>query len=159
MKNASSSVFRARYLVVGFALLSACSIWPGGAFAWKPVRQLTHEEVAQVWVGLSADELELFRLDLQESGTGTGGFVFVANDAVIFRISRWHYEGKKLEIYLVPEDGAKTGFTELRGLVVGTKMELTLRGTDWKHELSLRPEQELESRWQRLKAAMVGPRE
>ncbi len=141
----------ARLLV---AALCLSLIWPIGAFGWKPVRQLTQEEVAQVWVGLTEDELDLFRLDLRRDGTGSGGVVFVSKEAIVFRISSWRYEGKRIEILLATADAAKTSFAKLKGELVGTEMELTISGKGWKQRLSLRQENVLERRWLSLKQAM-----
>lgn len=124
------------------------------ALATKPIRPLTVEEVAQAWVGLSAEELYLFRIELHADGTGAGGFVYAGEEPAIFRVTRWQYEKQGIDIQISPVSEEALGFDSLRGEIVGRAMELTFSGKGWKRRVSLRQESLLERRWLSLKQAM-----
>src|SRR2546425_1082821 len=111
--------------------------WPAGALvllflscgpllgAEKRARPLSHEAVAQVWLGLSEDGLHVFRLDLRADGTGVGGYVFGDEQPRLFRITSWKYEPERIEMTAAPLGGEVGDIGQLRGAFVGLEMELT----------------------------------
>lgn len=122
--------------------------------AAKPIPPRTREEVAQVWIGLTEDRLSLFRISLLLDGKGTVGFAYLDGRPEIQRISSWIYEGRHLRIASKASAGAVTGDLELEGDVLGSSMELVVSEPGWKGRLYLRPEADLERRWNLLRAAM-----
>jgi hypothetical protein len=124
------------------------------ADAEKRMRQLSAEEVAQVWVGLSGDELYLLRLRLDVSGRGTAAYAFADQPPRRFTIQSWTYQNGQISIALERADDSSLPIPTLNGAVVGTAMKLTMSGEGWSRKVELRFEEALESRWRRLKEAM-----
>jgi hypothetical protein len=118
------------------------------------MRPLSHEEVAQSWVGLSESELYALRIELAADGTGRGAYVFADNPAHGFEIKSWKYDPKKMIMSASLVDRSEDDSRSLDGTVVGTAMEVTMRGEGWKQRFSLRPERTLQQRWEKLKDAM-----
>lgn len=151
-----------RDLLRGWSALVACLVFclpiAGAAGttadAEKRMRQLSAEEVAQVWVGLSEDELYLLRLRLDVSGKGTAAYAFADQPPRRFTIRAWTYRDGQIEIALERADDSPLPVPTLNGAVVGTAMKLTIGGEGWSREVELRLEEALESRWRRLKEAM-----
>lgn len=125
----------------------------------KKVRPMTREEVAQAWVGLTEDELYLLRLDLRQDGTGAGAYVFTDREPQLFRVRSWSYDGLRIEMAVDGVGESGTDLETLKGALVGDAMELTMRGRGWKRRLFLRPEGDLERRWNRLRTRMAEPDE
>lgn len=142
---------RAGITVIALVLLAQLAALPADG---KRIRPLSHDEVAQVWIGLSEDELYVFRLALERDGTGTAGYVFSDEEPELFRITSWSYEGKRIEIALAPVSSSSTDIETLSGTLVGVAMKLTMEGRGWKRRLFLRPERDLEHRWEKLKGTM-----
>jgi hypothetical protein len=140
-------------LSTGLAVLLLATI---PVSASKKMRPLTHEEVAQVWVGISEDEQYLFRLSLANDGSGTGAYIFVDESPHSFRISNWKYEPPSIRISLEPVDHSPLVAKVLTGTIVGVRMSLRMSGRDWSRSLAFRREEVLLSRWSRAKDAMVG---
>lgn len=84
-----SSSQLSRMLSVAIMALMLATCIPFSAS--KKARHVFLEEVADVWVGLTEDELTIYRLVLDPSGTGKGGFVYGAGEPVLFEISSWKY--------------------------------------------------------------------
>lgn len=120
----------------------------------KRMRPLTLEEVAQTWVGISEDELDCLRLVLAVDGTGRGAYVFTDSQAQRFEITSWKYDSKRMTIVATTLDHSERHIETLSGTVVGWAMELTMAGEGWKRKVSLRPERDLQVKWEKLKKAM-----
>lgn len=133
--------------------LSSCGPLLG---AEKTARPLSHEAVAQVWLGWSEDGLDLFRLDLKADATGMGGSVFGDEQPRLFRITSWKYEPERIEMTAAPLAGEGSDIGQLRGAFVGLEMKLTVYGRGWHHRVMLRRESDLELKWHKLKGAMLG---
>ena len=125
-------------------------------WARKRARPMPREEVAQTWVGVSADEQYMLRLILSEDGTGSGGYIFLDEEPRTFRIPAWHYESGEINIEAVPPPGEPSWVRPMKGSVVGATMRLHAQGDDWKVDLALRRETELQQRWTRLQRTMTG---
>jgi hypothetical protein len=119
----------------------------------KRMRPLSREEVAQAWVGISEDESEVVRLVLASDGTGRGAYVFADNPARGFEVTSWKYDPTKKTIVASLVDLSQNNIRSLDGTIVGTAMELTVRGDGWKRRYSLRREYDLQPKWQKLKDA------
>lgn len=142
-------------LILVFAV-GALIAMPSANWARKRGKPMPLEEVATTWVGLSTDEHYLVRLVLREDRTGTGGYVFLTEEPRTFRISSWSYDTGQINIEAVPPDGAPSWVRPMEGSVLGVTMHLKASGKDWKVELILRREAELEQRWNLLKQQMEG---
>jgi hypothetical protein len=129
-------------------VLTMCRMYP----TYKPIRQMRPEEIAQVWIGLTDADLYMYRIALNQDGTGNGGYIFVDREPELFRISTWKYDGRTITIIVGSETTDK--ISVLRGTLVGHRMELTVSGKDWKEHILLRPERGLEQRWRRLRKMM-----
>lgn len=137
--------------------ISIAAVLASGLFCnatGKPLRQLSRDEVAVTWVGLSDDELYMFRVALHADGSGVGSFRFVDDPVRRFRIQEWSYELDRISIRVDPVEAAALGFAELRGTLRGWKMVLTLSGRGYEQKISLRQEAHLERRWELLRATM-----
>lgn len=157
MRGRCSSIGEAMRLVTHFLVLMCMSLADAGTAAAagdKTMQQLPAEEVAQVWVGLSADKLCLLRLRLDVSGRGTAAYAFADQPPRRFTIQAWTYENGQIKIALEGADGSPLPIPTLNGAVVGTAMKLTMSGEGWSRKVELRFEEALESRWRRLKEAM-----
>ena len=120
----------------------------------KPIPPTSQEDLAQVWIGLTEDELKIFRITLDSTGGGIVGFVYLDNEPEIHEIASWTNKGQRLKLRTNPPPGSASGPLELEGTALGSAIELVVRTPGWKRRLSLRPEAELEQRWNRLRAAM-----
>lgn len=130
-------------------ILSATSLEGAGK------RALIHRsDIVGTWIGLTTDELQMVRLMLAPDGKGTLGSSFLAEEPCVVRIASWTFD--KGEITLVFDDSPARcpREPELHGVARGSALELILRGAGWKRMASLRKEDGLANRWQRLKAAM-----
>jgi hypothetical protein len=140
-------------LVIVFALATTL---PQAGVAGKRVKPPKRAEVAQVWLGWSADDLYLLRFELLPNGKGIGGYVFVGEKPRSFRIDSWKYEEGQIEIFPVPPEGPPSWVAPLHGSVSGLAMKLRATGPDWKLSFLLRREVEFEEKWRRLKLEMEG---
>jgi hypothetical protein len=122
----------------------------------KRMRPLTHEEVAQPWIGLSEDELYVLRVDLRQDGTGVGGYVFAQEEPQLFRVVSWQYDGTRVQLVTEPLSNSATAFHKVTGTLEGVAMELSLKGRGWQRKVHLRQEVDLEQRWERLRSSMIG---
>lgn len=124
------------------------------AKASKKMRALTHSEVSQVWVGISEDELYIFRLYLADDGGGYGAYSFLDNEAQVFRVSNWKYEPPLIRINIAPTNNSTLVTNRLSGKLTGVRMHLRMSGAGWSRSLSFRREDALLGRWNRVKAGM-----
>jgi len=115
---------------------------------------LSHDAVAQAWIGLSEDEVCAFRLVLSPNGTGRGAYVFADQAAHLFQLVSWTYDPKRIAMVVSPTDSADRGIKTLKGTIVGIAMELTVAGDGWSRKVRLRPESDLQTKWEKLKDAM-----
>lgn len=125
------------------------------ADASKRMRPLTHAEMAEVWVGISEDELYIFRLSLAADGGGSGAYIFVDESPRTFRISAWKYEPPYIRINVEPLEGSSLVADRLEGKVIGVRMNLRMAGKGWSRSLTFRREEVLVGRWNRVKEAMA----
>jgi hypothetical protein len=127
---------------------------PGRSFSAKKIPPHVKTDIAQSWIGISEDELDVMRLDLHPDGKGWGSYVFVAHRPQVFQIAAWSLERYSLEIrgdLKGLEDKANGALT---GAVIGFKMELTMSGDGWHRKFILRPENDIESRLNALRRSM-----
>lgn len=122
--------------------------------AEKHARPLSHEDVAQVWLGWSDSAALVYRLDLQPDGTGLGGYVFTDQPPQLFRITSWTYRPERIEMKATSLHASQRGVERLHGSISGIETKLTMSGPDWHEELVLRRERDLLPRWEQLKDAM-----
>jgi hypothetical protein len=144
-----SSIDRATATIV-LMLLVFPTLWS----ADKRIRPLSHEAVAQVWLGVSEDELYVFRLALNSDGTGLGGYVFPDDEPRLFRIESWRFEPPRFDTTVSGTGGNGTDIEYLKGTLIGVAMDLRVGGRGWERKLSLRREGDLTERWEKLRAAM-----
>jgi hypothetical protein len=112
--------------------------------------------MAQSWIGLSADENYIFRIDLALDGTGRGAYVFADGPPHLLRISLWKYDGKSIEITAIGPDWRSQDDKPIKGLVRGSRMQLLISGRDWEIRLEMRRQADIEPRFEKLKQAMAG---
>lgn len=120
----------------------------------KRAKPLDRQEVSQAWVGFSEDELLFLRLDLNYDGTGLGCYLSISEDGHPFRITSWTYESPSINFSFAPADGDKPYFRRLSGRIIGRAMDLTMSGDRWESRISLRRENELVPKWQKLRSIM-----
>jgi hypothetical protein len=149
-------LFQLRFLLVTSVLIAAvAAVFPVDGQGSKKGRLATHEEVAQVWVGLAADERSIVRLALNQNGTGLGGEAFLSGDLQTFRIPAWSYDRGKISPSAEALGETKFEVGALEGSVVGLRMNLTMKGRDWNRTISFRRESDLEGPWRALKNKML----
>ncbi len=122
--------------------------------AEKRARALTRDEVATVWVGLSEDELYVFRIALRMDGTGELGYIFLVGEPHVLPLVTWRYDSPSIALDVERLSRNKFGIDRLAGRIVGTSMRITVEGKDWGRRLQLRREAGLEGSWNKLRAAM-----
>jgi len=149
----ATSIGQATATIV-LTLLLFSTLWS----ADKKIRPLSHEAVSQVWLGMSEDESCVFRLALNSGGTGFGGYVCAEQDPRLFRIESWRYEPPRFGTTVSGTGGNGTDIEYLKGTLIGVAMELTVGGRGWERKLSLRRESDLQTRWEKLRAAMIPAR-
>lgn len=143
-------------LACGIAVVAAIPTTPAGPLvAEKRIRPLTRDAVAQVWAGLSEDELYLFRLDLSHDGTGLGAYVFADEPSQLFRFT-WEYDPNRISMTATAVGDSTSTIVKLEGTLTGMAMDLTVSGSGWRRKVSLRPARDLEQRWEKLGAAIRG---
>lgn len=145
------------YLIWGFLVAVFLSSHSHSLLARKIVGPPTREEVATTWIGVSEDELYLFRLVLYSEGEGSIGYVFAQDKPTIYPISSWHYENGAIEIDTDFPPGIEDWKGPLKGEVTPRDMTLQMSGQGWSRSIFLRREAEFESRWLALKASMPAP--
>jgi hypothetical protein len=128
---------------------------PQASWARKRSKPPAREEVAQVWIGWSTDELYLLRLDLFPNGKGLGGFIFLGEEPRTFRINSWKYNEGQIEVFPGTPEGPPSWVGPLRGSIVGLAMRLTTAGRDWKLSFLLRREAEFEEKLRHLELKMA----
>jgi len=121
----------------------------------KRMKPLSHEEVAQVWVGLSEDELYLVRMRLDKSGVGQVSYAFADDRPRGFRVRSWTYRDDRISVPLEAADDSPLEVPVLSGVVAGTAMRLTMKGTNWSRQVELRLEAPLELKWTQVKEEMA----
>lgn len=135
--------------------LALAATFSEASAARKKVKPPTREEVAQVWVGWSTDDLYLLRVELLPNGKGFGAYSFLEEEPRTFRITSWEYVAGQIKIHPAPPDGPPSWVSLLRGAVGGFSMKLTAQGPDWKLSFLLRRESEFTQRWNELKRRMA----
>lgn len=140
-----------RWILAGALTLA---IFGCSTVAPKKARLLTHGEVARVWIGVSEDELCLLRLSLKADNTGLGAYSFLDKEQHAFRIPSWKFEAARLHIAVEPTDQNHWRIGPLRGSIVGDAMQLTMAGEGWSRSFTLRREEELARRWNKLRDFM-----
>jgi hypothetical protein len=145
-------------LLVAAAVL-ASMVLPGvsAAAAQKRIRPLSHDDIAQTWIGISEDELYIYRLNLSADGTGRGAYVFSDGAAKLFKIASWSYDSKRIVMVASPGDADERGIKSLEGTIVGVAMELSARGDGWSRKVHFRPEREVQARWDKVRTADSSP--
>jgi hypothetical protein len=120
----------------------------------KRAKPLNRQEVSQVWVGFSEDELLFLRLDLNYDGTGLGCYLSISEEGNPFRITSWTYESPSIDFHFAAANGDKPYFQRLSGRIIGRAMDLTMSGDRWESRISLRRESDLVPKWQRVRSIM-----
>jgi hypothetical protein len=86
----------------------------------------------------------------------TGPTTLTWDDApVVLRVESWKYDpklGSRVEIAIGPGQASEV---QLKGDVIGVRMELTMSRGDWSRRIFLRRELDLENRRQRLLQVMA----
>ena len=157
MKRTIEKHQRSRLLAPLLVLLILVAAMPSSGFASKRGRLPTREEIAQVWVGWSKDELYLLRLDLFANGKGIGGYTFLGEEPRTFQISSWKYYKGRIEVRPVAPEGPSSWVGTLRGSIVGQSMNVEAAGRDWNLSFGLRREAQFEQDWIKLKQQMGSP--
>jgi hypothetical protein len=115
---------------------------------------LEREDLLGVWIGLTADDLELIRLDLDPEGNGALGFQFKDGEPCVLGLRSWSLaKGRVTFDFVKNTDCAAT--RDFHGVALGNTLELTVKGSGWKRRALLKREEPLVDSWQKLKAAMV----
>jgi len=123
----------------------------------KRIRPLSRDAVAQTWIGISEDELYLFRLVLSPDGTGRGAYVFGDDAPRSFAIASWTYDSKRVSMFADAGGDTERRVTRLDGTLTGVAMDLTVSGDGWSRRLRMRPERGLQDKWEKLKALQAEP--
>jgi hypothetical protein len=121
----------------------------------KKVHIHTISEIAQPWIGISEDELDIVRLDLHPDGTGFGAYIFVDHAPQVFRIDAWLLKGYSITVQAKLAELEDKADGELKGEVVAFKMDLIMSGRGWHRRLWLRPEHSIESKLDELRKVMA----
>jgi hypothetical protein len=111
-------------------------------------------DLVGTWIGLTTDELQMIRLTLGPQGDGIIGVSFMDEEPCVFRLASWTFDTGEVALDLADSLGRCPRDREFHGVAKGNALELTVRGAGWKRSASLRKEERLVDRWQRLKAAM-----
>lgn len=143
---------------IGVALLVLILVASSQASASKVAPNLSHNEVATIWIGLSDGEVYGYRLSLLPDGTGSGAFAKKDQDVFVFEITQWTYLRGKIEIRgrFVDESAVRDEIL-LTGKVVSRYMSLVDKGPDWKLGIELRRESEILDWLADLQTAMKPP--
>ena len=119
----------------------------------KRVR-IQRSDMEGTWVGLTTDELQMIRLTLEPQGDGIIGFSYVDEEPCVFRVTAWTFNAGKLSLELGDSIGRCFKDREMHGVAKGNALEITMRGTGWSRNASLRKEEGLVERWRKLRSAM-----
>ncbi|HEV8579129.1 MAG TPA: hypothetical protein VGX68_08600 [Thermoanaerobaculia bacterium] len=145
-------------LSASIVTLALAVMLPDPSLARKNWRPPSREEVAQVWIGWSTDELYFLRLELFPNGEGLGCYVFLEEKPEVFRIASWRYDAGRIKIY--PVSPAKPSWVvPLEGSIIGLPMKLSATGRDWKLSFLLRREADYEDKIRQLKLEMARVRD
>ena len=117
------------------------------------------ENVASIWIGLSENELYLFRIILSLKGESTVGYVFVDQEPNMIVIRSWRYDEGEIEIDVQFPQGSEDWEGPMVGSVNLREMSLRISGKGWSRSIFLRRESDLERRWLALKDRMATPTE
>jgi len=107
--------------------------------------------LAATWIGLSADGLTWYRLDLDDEGTGMCATA-KGSEMALYRVRRWSDEGE-MTIHLEIADGppAAARRLELRGRSEAARLDLVAEGL---HSLTLWRERDLLAARERMAGRM-----
>jgi len=140
------------FLASALALLVGCA-----AKCVYPTRILTESQIEGAWLGASPDEVHLYRLQLEPTGGGKFATIYSTNPPSIYQIDQWHLQQQTLSID-AHATNQESEPLRLQGRVVGQTILLSLRGSGWRRDVTLRPEGEFDEKLQKLKSAMAaGP--
>lgn len=138
------------FLIVSAVVITTVCL----GFTGKLGRLLSRNEVATTWIGLSEDELYMFRIDLLPSGGGEVAYSFLDDSPKGMTVGSWSYDPKVGSRILIQLRSNSSGINQLAGEVVGVRMELVISHSDWKRTVFLRREPDLKPRWERLQEEM-----
>lgn len=130
------------------SLLNWAALLPFPSYA--KTRKIESSDLARTWIGLTSDELFMFRILLREDSTGIIAYSYLDQEPCIQKIASWHYE--KGELSLTPQRLAadcaigKQFSAEARG----GHLYLRVEDRGWRRVAILRSEMEFINRWKRL---------
>ncbi|MFI5403055.1 MAG: hypothetical protein ACHQ1G_08975 [Planctomycetota bacterium] len=122
---------------------------PGCQAAMKSA--LRPPALAATWIGLAADGLTWYRLDLDDEGTGACATA-KGSETTLYRVRRWS-DDAEVTVHLELVDGAPDAARrlELRGRSETSRLDLVVSGL---HSVTLWREQDLLAARQRLAGRM-----
>lgn len=139
-------------LVIMFAIIFCLTLSIEGSE--KRVR-INREDVVGTWIGLTSDELHIIRLTLDAEGVGWLGLSFLDEAPCTVALTSWTFDKGKIALKLDAPAASCHLNRELRGVVSGRGLIITVQGIGWNRSASLRREEKLSERWMELKAAMT----
>ena len=142
-----------RLLIVG--VLSVLSLVGLGAPAAKKMPPPTREELATTWVGVTEDDLYMFRLELAKDGGGRLAYAFVDSEPRVFPVQRWTLTDRTIAISVGPDHSGPGTVLRGQGSASGAALSLVLEGPDWSRHAEFRRESALEKRWNGLRQVMA----
>jgi hypothetical protein len=116
--------------------------------------KILREHLVGTWIGLTEDELQMIRLILSSDGKGVIGFSFLDERPCVFRVTSWVYDKGTIDIDLEESTARCPIDRGFEGVARGSAIELTVKGQQWKRKASLRREEELIKRLNRIEAEM-----
>ena len=107
--------------------------------------------LAATWIGLGADGLTWYRIDLDDEGTGMCATT-KGSETVLYRVRRWSDESE-MTIHLEIADGPPAAATrlELRGRSEPSRLDLVVEG---RHSVTLWRERDLLAARERMAGRM-----
>ena len=142
MKNllkTSTAVSLASFL----SLLISCQ-------AFAKVRPLGRSDIAKAWIGLSSDDLFMFRVALRDNGSGAIAFSYLDQEPCVLVIQSWEFKSGKISLTPERERAACAREFQFEAKASGRALTLEVRNKRWKRMATLRPEKDFIDRWKRL---------
>src|ERR1051325_2640834 len=121
----------------------------GEANVYRPITP-SHSDIVGVWLGMKPGYLYIYRLSLQEGGTGVLAYSFAQDPPQALPVTGWRLDERSIEIKVDASRGTLNPVA-IRGSAGIGALRLRIQGADWEQEVAFIKEEEFERRHNELK--------
>ncbi len=122
--------------------------------AAKKIAPPKREELITAWIGVTEDELYMFRLELTGDARGRLAYAFLDSEPRVFPVLEWTLTDRTFALSVGPDRSGPGTVVSGKGRATGAALSLVLEGGDWRRRAEFRREDGLGKRWKELRRAM-----